>query len=535
MSSVPSSGASASKIAEVVNFAVEEENFATIPFAILERRVGRSEKIEVRGQKIALDGTQTDVVWQVQGSSDHGLPTEHDLDIFIAIGVLTFRNNFQKTVVFTGAEIARILGISYQHGRFYQRLKLAMERFVPLRFRAVAENENQEQIKWRNVFQEASFSLDKKTGRCIGTITWTDKLIDSMDGGFFRLLDANRYMQLDGITPKHLYRFIAVQFEKLDTVLIDARRLAQDHLGILTPPKYFSRLMQTLEPAFEQLRAIRVLGSWHIVSTKEWRLALTRHPDYIPERKMLFNTAPAHDPVAHRAYCQTLLQEAGMSASHSTLYVEKASTAAEFYLLERASRVLQSMQAEEVALHVALSFAKKSLDCECINQMRSQLDIQELAVEVCRQKKVSRQSLNNPAGLIVKLIKDKEARDKLVHKDVQISLLEKYSRREQNVIGKWKDDEERDRILEYETFRDQVARRIYDEMPDATRSALKQEKRTSLGLGRGSAAGQLEHLVDLEILQEIGKQEVPSYERWLMRQRAQQSIFELLGGSRTSG
>ena len=135
-----------------------------------------------------------------------------------------------------------------------------MDRFIPLRFRALTATEQHEEVKWCNVFQEASFSLNRTTGRCTGSVTWTDKLIQSMDSGFFRLLDANRYMELDGITAKHLYRFLAVAFAKTDVVIVDARQLATEHLGILNPPKYLSRLMQTLEPAFEQLIRIQVLG-----------------------------------------------------------------------------------------------------------------------------------------------------------------------------------------------------------------------------------------------------------------------------------
>ena len=185
----------------LMNLSVEEENLAAIPFEVLERRVGkRVGKIEINGTKILPDGSEARVVWQVQGNNELGLPTEQDLDIFIALGVLTFRNNFAKTVTFTGREIARILDIGTVHGKFYKRLKLAMDRFIPLRFRALTETEQREEVKWVNVFQEASFSLNRVTGRCTGSVTWTDKLIQSMDCGFFRLLDANRYLDHDGIT-----------------------------------------------------------------------------------------------------------------------------------------------------------------------------------------------------------------------------------------------------------------------------------------------------------------------------------------------
>ena len=35
------------------------------------------------------DGTEVRVVWQVQGNSELGLPTEQDLDIFVALGMST--------------------------------------------------------------------------------------------------------------------------------------------------------------------------------------------------------------------------------------------------------------------------------------------------------------------------------------------------------------------------------------------------------------------------------------------------------------
>ena len=81
----------------LANLAVEEQNLAAIPFAVLERRVGKKlAKIELEGKKELPNGSEVHVVWQVQGNTELGLPTEQDLDIFVALGVLTFQNNFQK-------------------------------------------------------------------------------------------------------------------------------------------------------------------------------------------------------------------------------------------------------------------------------------------------------------------------------------------------------------------------------------------------------------------------------------------------------
>ena len=53
----------------LVNLSVEEQNLAAIPFAVLERRVGRRiGKLELEGTKILPDGTEVRVMWQVQGN-----------------------------------------------------------------------------------------------------------------------------------------------------------------------------------------------------------------------------------------------------------------------------------------------------------------------------------------------------------------------------------------------------------------------------------------------------------------------------------
>ena len=313
----------------------------------------------MRAPKLLPDGTELLVSWQVQGNAELGLPTEQDLDIFVALGVLTFQNNFAKTVTFTGREIAKILGIQSVHGKFYQRLKIAMDRFIPLRFRGLAATDRHEEVKWLNVFQEASFTLDRDTGRCVGSVTWTDKLIQSMNSGFFRVLDAGRYMELDGITGKHLYRFLAVAFEKTDMILMDARKLAIEHLGIINPPKYLSRLMQTLEPAFDQLIRIEVLGSYHIVEAERWEIALRRHRNYVPERKMLLSPDP--DDIA-RAESGVLHETAGEGFGSGKL--------AQRYCRSGAKRKPSSINSNE------LRACSKLLSTRCCHSCRTWLDTQ---------------------------------------------------------------------------------------------------------------------------------------------------------------
>ena len=515
----------------LLHLSIEQENLASIPFAVLERRVGKHvSKIEISGMKVLPDGTQIDVRWQVQGNSDLGLPTEQDLDIFIALGVLTFRNDFAKTITFTGREIAGILGIQSVHGKFYQRLKMAMDRFIPLRFRGVAATDRQEDIKWLNVFQEASFTLDRETGRCVGSVTWTDKLIQSMNNGFFRVLDASRYMELDGITAKHLYRFLAVAFEKQDLIMIDARKLATDHVGILNTPKYLSRLMQTLEPAFEQLARIEVLGAWHVLDSEKWELALHRHKAYVPERDALMSTDPADTLDLARVCCQKALEKHGFPEKLAEDALAAAGDRLEVYAIERTARLTEALLEHGVLPQVAVSILRKALEASAPGERRDLLDACELAIQICRDKKASGQTLRNPAGLIVKLVKDSEARRRLVPQHVEHAAKASFRQREQSIAATHAHAERHALIVEYERFRDDFARSLFRDLPDRAKQTLRKEKELMLreqGRLQRIDARTRDEEIDNLICHDIARRETPPFEKWHMRRQARQAVLPL--------
>lgn len=514
----------------LLRISVEEENLASIPFAVLESRVGKHVgKLEIQGTKILPDGQEMRVSWQVQGNADLGLPTEQDLDIFVALGVLTFRNEFTKTVSFTGREIAKILGISGVHGKFYQRLKLAMDRFISLRFRAIAETDRQEEVKWLNIFQEASFTFDRSTGRCTGTVTWTDKLIQSMNRGFFRVLDAGRYMELDGITVKHLYRFLAVAFEKKDIVVIDARKLCEQHLGMLRLPKYFSRLLQTLEPAFDQLVRVEVLGSYHVTNSDAWEVSLRRHANYVPERKSLLLREDRQEPDSLRERARRSLEEATLPSTLAGDCVSAVEDMPGLQQVERAGRLLRELMHIGVMPHVATSLIQKCLD-EGVNTEagRDQLDWYEIALDTCQQKMDSNQKLKNPAGLVLHIARDADARAKLVG-DAKAAMAKKmFRQREHRQFVEHYQAEQRRLVVEYEDFRNNLARSLFDEMSEPVKQKLRGEKAEMLqqqSRWERMDARTRERELDELVCHEIAQTEVPPFEKWLLRKRASQAAF----------
>jgi hypothetical protein len=384
-------------------------------------------------------------------------------------------------------------------------------------------------VKWLSVFQEASFSLDSVTGKCMGTITWTDKLIRSMDSGFFRLLDAGRYMELDGLTAKHMYRFLAVAFETTDVVVIDARRLASEHLGILNVPKYLSRLMQTLEPAFEQLIRIQVISAYHIISSEDWKIALHRHSAYMPESKTLLEASNG-SPDLKRAYCTKLLERAGLTTTAASNYASAAEDNAQFYALERGARILELLKDEDVLPHVASSLVRKALDKDPVKgEGRELLDWCEIAIELCRDRKRGSKNLRNPGGFLMKIVKETpEGRRRFVTEEQEQSYKERFRQREAAALRQEQEAEERTLILEYERFRHNVAAKAFSELSEDERNALRKAKVDILKQQERyerMPADVREREADELIMNDLARTEVAPFDKWYLRRRAQQAVL----------
>ena len=104
------------------------------------------------------------------------------------------------------------------------------------------------------------------------------------------------------------------------------------------------------------------------------------------------------------------------------------------------------------------------------------LDTCEIALDTCRKKKHSGQSVKNPAGLIVKLIRDQEGDRKLVSEEAIQQARHAFRQRESAALAQLELEEQRSLVIEYERYREEMARVLYDEMADAAKAALRREK-----------------------------------------------------------
>jgi hypothetical protein len=197
--------------------------------------------------------------------------------------------------------------------------------------------------------------------------------------------------------------------------------------------------------------------------------------------------------------------------------------------LERAARLLECMRDEEVLPHVANSLIRKALDSDPIGgEGRELLDWCEIAAELCREKKRSAQSLRNPAGLLMKIVKDPESRRRFVSEELERSFKKRFRQREEAALRQEQEAEERTLILEYERFRHSVAAQAFAELSDEERSARRKQKTEILKQQdryERMPADVREREADELILNDLARSEVPPFDKWYLRRRAQQAVL----------
>jgi hypothetical protein len=305
------------------------------------------------------------------------------------------------------------------------------------------------------------------------------------------------------------------------------------NLGILNLPKYFSRLLQTLEPAFDQLVRLQILASYHVVSSDEWKIALHRHPSYVPATQTLLLETPAGAPELQRAQMVKLLEKAGFTGKLIAAALPEVATKQDFYAVQRAVRLFDLMKEHEVLPHVAMSLVRRALEANATDgEGRDLLDTIEMAIEVCRQKRESGQNLRNAGGFLVSFIKDEAVRRRLFSLEHENSTRLGYRQREITLMRQEEQAEERVLILQYEAFRQELARQAWKDLSEDKRRSLSRQKlellRDQDRFKRLPEEVRQQEAEEL-ILQDLARTEAPPFDRWHLRYQAQQALLPFEG------
>ena len=136
--------------------------------------------------------------------------------------------------------------------------------------------------------------------------------------------------------------------------------------------------------------------------------------------------------------------------------------------------------------------------------------------------------MKNAAGLLVKIVKDPASRRRYLDQHMEAAAKERYRQRERAILRQNQEVEERALILEYEQFRQITAQELFEQLSDSSKQALAKEKAEFL-----RREGRLERMApevrDREvlelILQDLARNDVPPYSKWLLRKRAGQAVL----------
>jgi hypothetical protein len=265
------------------------------------------------------------------------------------------------------------------------------------------------------------------------------------------------------------------------------------------------------------------------VDSQKWEVALHRHAAYVPERKILIAPDPASSRELNQVCCRKKLERAGLPEKLASAYAQAATTVQELYQLDRAARLLEAFADEQVLPHVAVSLVRRALDegAGTENGIRL-LDYCEIAIDVGRQKKNSRQNVRNLPGLLVKVARDPHAAPKIISQESIEASCAAYRQREAAVLAQQRLAEQKGLLSEFEQFREDAARAIFDDLPEPSKTALRKEKVAVL-----KQQGRLDKLdvaareqeVDELICNDIARKQVPPFEKWYARKRARQAVL----------
>ena len=173
-----------------------------------------------------------------------------------------------------------------------------------------------------------------------------------------------------------------------------------------------------------------------------------------------------------------------------------------------------------------------------LSLIRNALDAGVMTAEACERsisvrsrwiragrKKPPVSDMKNPAGLLVKLMKDP---DSLLGNEVIDSARKAFRQQEQAIFAQQEVAEQRALVMEYEQYRDETARLLFEELPDGTRVNLRKEK-IELFRQQGRYdkldVKAREQEIDNLICHDIARREVPPFEKWYIRRRAQQAVL----------
>lgn len=252
-----------------IRISQDEFNLAIFPIAVLDKRAQKITSYLTFTENINSNGREITRTWTVLAHPIEGLPSTTDEDVYVALMELSHEQGASKKVYFSRYDLIRRLGWP-MNAKHYERLESSLKKLAAVRIEAknayVDRQTNKLVDVGMSIIQEFKIfdETSGKKGEAKSYILWSDRVAQSLNEKMFKKLDAGFYFTLASPIAKRLFRYLDKKFGGGDYFVINARKLAFEHIGMSRDLLYTSQIMQRLEPGIDELVERQFLADWKL-------------------------------------------------------------------------------------------------------------------------------------------------------------------------------------------------------------------------------------------------------------------------------
>lgn len=275
----------------------DEMNFAEFPLAAIADRVPDNQKTLVFEDKI-FDSGKSEMITRrltISASDKYGLPTSLDDEVILGLIQLTKQNRFtERKVHFSRYQLIQTLGWRHE-GRSYERLEKSLKRWLGVTLYYDKAWWDKDEKTWVDenfhiLEQVTLYDQERRLKRLrssnaeppLSSFAWNEVVFRSFKSGNLKAIDLSVFRQLEYAAAKRMYRFLDKRFYHKSRWEFDLTEFACEHIGV-SRNYDTGQLKRRLQPAIEELEAVGFLealpaaqrfvkfsrGEWRIVFIKK--------------------------------------------------------------------------------------------------------------------------------------------------------------------------------------------------------------------------------------------------------------------------
>lgn len=274
----------------------DELNLAEFPLAAIADRVPDDQKTLVFEDRI-YDSGKSEMISRrltISASDKFGLPTSLDDEVILGLIQLTKQNRFnERKVNFSRYQLIQILGWRHE-GRSYERLEKSLKRWLGVTLYYEKAWWDKDEQSWVDenfhiLEQVTLYDQQRRLNRLrssnaeppLSFFVWNDVVFRSFKSGYLKAIDLGVFRELQFAAAKRMYRFLDKRFYHKPCWEFDLTEFACEHIG-LSRNYDTGQLKRRLGPAIQELEAVGFLESlpstqrYVKISRGQWRIVFVK-------------------------------------------------------------------------------------------------------------------------------------------------------------------------------------------------------------------------------------------------------------------